>query len=642
MTTVHAGTAPGYLAPVDLSTLDRVRDFERTPLAERGLPASVLDYIRAGAAIDPDRTALVWVPDVHDLDAVERVSHRELVATIIRTANLFHSLGVGEDDVVSILTSGAPEPQYALWGAQTAGIANPLNWMLEPELLGEMITAVGARVLVCFGGDETADPWSKLASVLDRAPTVEVVIRAGGSPAGAAPSGVRLLELDEAIAEHDGEQLTHPREITWETVGGIFGTGGTTGAPKLAKVTHGGQILSSWGSVLTHQLPVGVTRLCASPAFHVHGVAVSQLTTFALGGTAVLPTSGGWRGPGVVDAFWAMAERFGIDSVPLLPTIANRLVQHAEDVPEEHPLRWVSCGSAPLSADTADRFRRLTGVAIAEGYGLTETSGAVVTCPRDVEPVAGTIGIAAPYTQARVVPPGGDGRQGECPPGEAGELQVRGPTLFAGYLDPRQDDGALLEGGWFRTGDLASIDEGGFLRITGRLKDVIIRGGHNIDPAPVEEVLHDHPEVVEASVVGMPDPDAGEVPVAYVVVSPGSAIGEDDLVAYMRARVRERAALPREYVLVEELPRSAVGKVVKNRLRLDAVGATFRRVLDAAGLAGAHEVTPRDRGALGADVLVRLHDSEDVPLARSALAPLTVRHTIVHDSLTTTHEEADT
>lgn len=639
---MHHMAPPSYLAPTDLSTLRRVRDFERTPLADRGLPSSVLDYIRAGAAIDPDHTALVWVPDVHDLDAVERVSHRELVETIIRTANLFHALGVGGDDVVSILTSGAPEPQYALWGAQTAGIANPLNWMLEPELLGEMITAVGARVLVCFGGDGANDPWSKLAAVLDHAPTVEVVIRAGGSRAGAAPPGVRLLELDEAIAEHRGDELTRARTITWDTVGGIFGTGGTTGAPKLAKVTHGGQILSSWGSRLTHQIPVGVTRLCASPAFHVHGVAVSQLTTFALGGTAVLPTSGGWRGAGVIDAFWTLANRFGIDSVPLLPTIANRLVQHAEDVPEEHPLRWVSCGSAPLSADTAERFRRLTGVAIAEGYGLTETSGAVVTCPRGVEPVPGTIGIAAPYTQARIVPPGSNGLQGECAPGEPGELQVRGPTLFAGYLDARQDEGALLEDGWFRTGDLASIDEGGFLRITGRLKDVIIRGGHNIDPAPVEEALHDHPDVVEASVVGMPDPDAGEVPVAYVVVSAGASLAEEDLVTYMRGCVRERAALPREYVLVEELPRSAVGKVVKNRLRLEAVGASFARVLDAAGLSGPHEVTPRDRGALGAEVVVHLHDTEDVALARSVLAPLTVRHTIVHDSPTVTHEEADT
>lgn len=635
-------TAPGYLAPVDLSTQEHIRDFERTPLADRGLPTSVLDYIRSGAAIDPDRTALVWIPDVHDLESVERVSHRELVGTIIRTANLFHSLGVGEDDVVSILTSGAPEPQYALWGAQTAGIANPLNWMLEPELLGEMITTVDARVLVCFGGDEANDPWSKLDAVLEHAPAVEVVIRAGGSRAGAAPSRVRLLELDEAIAEHDADELTRPREITWETVGGIFGTGGTTGAPKLAKVTHGGQILSSWGSVLAHQLPVGVTRLCASPAFHVHGVAVSQLTTFALGGTAVLPTSGGWRGSGVIDAFWALAERFGINSVPLLPTIATRLVQHPDAVPSDHPLRWVSCGSAPLSADTADRFLRLTGVHIAEGYGLTETSGAVVTCPRDVEPVPGTIGIPAPYTQARIVPPGSDGRQEDCPPGEAGELLVRGPTLFAGYLDPRQDEGVLLEGGWFRTGDLASIDERGFLRITGRIKDVIIRGGHNIDPAPVEEALHDHPDVVEASVVGMPDPDAGEVPVAYVVVSAGASVDADDLGTHMRSCVRERAALPREYVLVEELPRSAVGKVVKNRLRLDAVTASFHRLLDAAGLTGAHEVTPRDRGALGADVVVHLHDTADVERARSALAPLTVRHTILPANQSTTHEEADT
>lgn len=636
------GVSPGYLDPVDLSTVERIREFERTPLAERGLPTSVLDHIRAGAAIDPDRTALVWVSDAHDLDTVQRVSHRELVETIIRTANLLDSLGVGGEDVVPILTSGAPEPQYALWGAQTAGIANPLNWMLEPELLGEMVTAVGARILVCHGGDATTDPWSKLAAVLEHAPTVEVVVRAGGSRAGLAPPGVEVVELEEAIAAHRGDELVTPREITWETVAGIFGTGGTTGAPKLAKVTHGGQILSGWGSVITHQLPVGVTRLCASPAFHVHGVAVSQLTTFALGGTAILPTSGGWRGPGVVDRFWAMVQRFGIDSVPLLPTIATRLVQHPDAVPEHHPLRWVSCGSAPLAADTAERFRRITGVAIAEGYGLTETAGAVVTCPRGVDPVPGRIGLAAPYTQTLVVREDGGGRPRECEPGEAGELLVRGPTVFAGYLDPRHDEGVLDDEGWFRTGDLASTDEQGFLQITGRAKDLIIRGGHNIDPAPVEEALYAHPEVLEASVVGMPDPDTGEVPVAYVVLATGSDLDVAGLGRHMQACVRERAALPREYVLVEELPRSAVGKVVKNRLRLDAVTTSFRRLLDAAGLVGAYDLDPHDRGARGAEVVVHLHseDPELLDRARSAVAPLTVRHSVVPaPSATTTRKQ---
>lgn len=624
-------TVPPYWAPADLSTRERMRDFERTPLRERGLPSSVLDYIRAGAAIVPERTAMIWIPDADDADSAVRVSHRELVETITRTANLLHSLGVREDDVVSILTAGAPEPQYALWGAQTAGIANPLNWMLEPELLGEMISAVDARVLVCFGGDEANDPWSKLPDVLTHAPGVEIVIRAGGSRAGAAPPGVRLLELDEAIAAHPGEELTHPREITWDTVGGIFGTGGTTGAPKLAKVTHGGQIVSSWGSAITHRMPVGVTRFCASPAFHVHGVAVSQLTTFALGGTAILPTSGGWRGAGVIDNFWTLATQFDVTSVPLLPTIANRLVQNPSAVPDEHPLRWVSCGSAPLSADTAERFRRLTGVAIAEGYGLTETSGASVTCPRGVEPVPGTIGPTAPYTQARIVRPRADGGLDDCAQGEAGELLLRGPTLFAGYLDPRQDDGVLIEDGWFRTGDLAREDERGYLQITGRAKDLIIRGGHNIDPAPVEEALHHHPSVLEASVVGRPDPDAGEVPVAYVVVATDPPFVLEDLIAHMRTAVGERASLPRDYVIIDELPRSAVGKVSKSRLRLDAVAAAFSRLLDGAGLADAYEVVTRDRGALGAEVSVHLHDAdpEVVERARAAVAQLTVRHQIV-------------
>ncbi|WP_346006792.1 AMP-binding protein [Janibacter terrae] len=619
------GTIPEYLATVDLATREQIEDFERTPLTDRGLPTNVLDYIRSGAAIDPDRAAIAWVPDARDLDSVELISHGQLVETIIRTTNLLAALGVRGDDVVSILTTGAPEPQYALWGAQTAGIANPLNWMLEPELLGEMITAVGARILVCAGGDDVSDPWGKLPEVLEHSPGVDTVIRAGGRRDGAVPEGVRFLELEEAILDHPGDHLTHPREITWETVAGIFGTGGTTGSPKLAKITHGGQIIASWAAAIAHQVAPGIVRVCASPFFHVHGVSISQLTTYALGGTAVLPTSGGWRGPGVIDNLWSMVTRLSIESVPLLPTIANRIVQKPEEIPDEHTVRWVSSGSAPLSADTARRFRELTGVAIAEGYGLTETSGAIVSCPRSVTPVPGIIGVPAPYHHAKVVQPG---TTDDCGPGEAGELLLRGPGVFPGYLDPRQDEGVLLADGWLRTGDMASMDERGYLSITGRAKDVIIRGGHNIDPAPVEEALFAHPGVLEASVVAKPDVDTGEVPVAYIVVAGDAPFDLDDLIAHMRRTVRERASLPREYIVIDELPRSAVGKVVKNQLRLDAIGTAVRELLDAAGLEGSHDVVTRDRGAQGVTVEVLMDDEADTEVARTALATLTIHHTI--------------
>ncbi|AEA28856.1 Long-chain-fatty-acid--CoA ligase (plasmid) [Pseudonocardia dioxanivorans CB1190] len=634
MTTVRVedvtGPVPEYWEPVDLSSRELIDEYERTPLAARGLPSSVYDYIRDGARIAPQRTALLYVPDAHDPDSAVHVSHAELLRKITQAANLFGDLGVTGDDPVSILTAGAPEPQVAFWGAQAAGIANPLNWMLDPDMLGVLISTVGSRVLVAFGGDDVTDPWPKIDAILDHAPCVDTVIRAGGARTGHAPRGVRFLQLEDELERYDGETVGGPREIGWNTVGGIFATGGTTGAPKLAKVTHGGQIYASWGSAISHQVPVGVVRFGGSPMFHVHGLAITQLTALALGGTAVLPTSGGWRGPGVVDEFWNLAQRFAVDSVPLLPTIANRLVQRPEAIPAHHPIERVTSGSALLSAEIANRFRQLTGLAIREGYGLTETSGAVVSSPRGMVTVTGAVGMPIPYTQARVVRTDEDGKLVACAPGESGVLHLRGPAVFAGYVDPAQDDGALLEDGWLDTGDLFSVEENGFLRITGRLKDVIIRGGHNIDPAAGEEALFAHPRVTDAAVVGMPDTDAGEVPVAYVVPARGANLGLPELAEHTRHRVRERAALPREYIVVDELPRSPIGKVAKNRLRLDATSRVFTRLLDGAALVGRYELTAEDHGAAGIVVDVRLLDYDhcSAERARAALAALTVQHRI--------------
>ncbi|MFC9871787.1 AMP-binding protein [Nocardia salmonicida] len=622
--------APGYWAKTDLSTRAKIKEFERTPLAERGLPTSVYDYIRAGAAIDPDAVAFTYFADAHDLETVQHITHREVLYRITQVANLLWSLKVEANDAVAILTASAPEPQFVLWAAQTVGIANPLNWMLEPELLGELITAAGAKVLVCYGGDATTDPWAKLEAVLGYAPAVEVVIRAGGSHSGARPSGVTCIDLLTVLDDFDGEILDHPRTISWDTVGAYIGTGGTTGAPKLARITHGGQIYASWASALSHQLPVGVSRMCASPMFHVHGIAVTQLTALALGGTAVFPTSGGWRGVGVVDNFWSIVEAFSVTSVPLLPTVANSIVQHPDKVPDKHTISRVSSGSAPLAAEVADRFRQLTGVGIVEGYGLTETSGAVVSCPRGVSPRAGVIGMPVPYTEAKVVRRDTSGEYVDTTTGEPGSLLLRCPSVFAGYVDPAQNTGVLLDDGWVDTGDLGSLDDEGFLRLTGRSKDVIIRGGHNIDPAPVEEALFTHPSVVEATVVGMPDPHAGEIPVAYVVAV-GGEVDLDELGNHIRDRVRERAALPKYIFLVQALPKSAVGKVLKNSLRVDATERAVTRLLDDAGLRNNYTVAVHDGGAAGIHVVVTVPRSQTPArdLAKAALSSLAVPHRVV-------------
>lgn len=621
---------PSYLDIVDLSTREKIAEFERTPLSQRGLSSNVYDHIRAGATIDPEATAFVYLPDAHRPDLAERLTHGAVLQRITQAANLFHELGVRAGDPVSILTANTPEPQFALWGAQTTGIANPLNWMLEPQLLGELITAAGSKVLVSYGGDDVTDPWPKIEQILAHAPAVQIVIRAGGYTRGAVPRGVRLLELIDELDRQPGDRLVHPRAIGRDDVGILIGTGGTTGAPKLARVTHGGQIYASWASAVSHQVPVGAVRLCASPMFHIHGIVTTQLTCLAVGGTAVFPSSGGWRGPGVIDNFWSITQRFSVTSVPLLPTIANRLIRRPEAIPPQHTITRVSCGSAPLAKEVADRFAQLTGVPIAEGYGLTETCSGVVTVPAGSDPPPGTVGMPVAYTQAKVVRQRETGEYIDCGPSEPGILLLRGPAVTPGYQDARQNTGVLLDDGWLNTGDLASIDEDGWVRITGRAKDLIIRGGHNIDPAPVEEALYSYPRITDAAVVGMPDPDTGELPVAYVVAADGADIDLADLADHLHRQVRERAAVPKDFFIVDELPKSAVGKILKNRLRVDAAERCMTRLLDTAGLQGRYTLSAADHGAAGIEVDVRLHEQDPsiLQLARTALGALTIRHRI--------------
>ena len=616
---------PGYWAKNDLSTAEKIRAFEGTPLSERGLPSNVYDYIRAGAEIDPEAPALIYLPEAGDLDTIVEFTHAEFLQRVTQSARLFASLNTEHRAPVSLINSNAPELSFALWGAQSVGVANPLNWMLEPDLLGEMITAAGSKILVIYGGDSDIDLWGKLPKILAAAPRVEVVIRAGGDRSGAIPTGVDFLEFEDELARFDGSVPLDTSGTVGTDVAAIFSTGGTTGSPKLAKITHLGQIYASWASAIMHQVPIGTRRFCASPAFHVHGIAITQLTAVAAGGTMILPTASGWRGKGVVENFWDIVCQFEVDNVPMLPTIANRIVRHPEDVPESHPLKVVTSGSAPLSASTAEKFEDLTGITVAEGYGLTETSGAVVSNPHGVSTIPGRVGMPNPYTGARIVRRDESGDLIDCAIGEVGVLLLHGPSIFAGYVDARQNEGVLLPDGWLETGDVAILDEDGFIRITGRSKDLIIRGGHNIDPAAVEEILFRHSKVVEGSVVGMPDADAGEIPIAYIVVTDASVATLDDIEAHVRAMARERASVPKKFFVVNELPKSPVGKILKSRLREDALQRGFEERLKVAGITD-YEVDVRNTGPGASTVCVLLpaRDPAEEAAVRDALSTMSV------------------
>jgi fatty-acyl-CoA synthase len=234
-----------------------------------------------------------------------------------------------------------------------------------------------------------------------------------------------------------------------------------------------------------------------------------------------------------------------------------------------------------------------------EGYGLTEATCATAATPA-FAPRPGSVGLRLPYQEVKAVTVDADETPiADCPPGQAGVLAIRGPNVFPGYLrhgprGPIADPTGTVHDGWLITGDLGSVDTDGYVYLTGRAKDLIIRGGHNIDPGPIEESLLAHPDVLAAAVIGAPDPHSGEVPVAYLVLADGARAGADDLLAWARVHAPEPAAVPRAIRLIDALPVTAVGKVYKPALLQDAVHRLVRTELDGRRLTGEAEVTLRD------------------------------------------------
>jgi fatty-acyl-CoA synthase len=298
-------------------------------------------------------------------------------------------------------------------------------------------------------------------------------------------------------------------------------------------------------------------------------------------------TPAGYRTPGLLDAFWSIARRFEATTFSAVPTILAALMVRPMPDGGLPQLKHVFCGAAPLPRQVALGFEQVTGVRIHEGYGLTEGSCVSTVSPPLGQRQLGTVGIRIPYQELMLFALGTDGRPSSlAAPGATGVIAIRGPNVFPGYLRDADNQGIWIEGGWYNTGDLGRFDDDGRLVLCGRAKELIIRGGHNIDPLMVEEALQAHPGVAMAAVVGQPDRHAGELPIAYVMAKPGVDVSPEALLDHARASLPERAAVPVRIEVLPALPLTAVGKVSKPHLRLLAIDHVFVDALHAVGLDG--------------------------------------------------------
>lgn len=587
-----AHPASGLVTPADIER------FERAEPLERRIAPTVYELFQRSALEHGDRTALAMVRTGERDERPERLSYADLLAGITRTANLFAALG-GPGVGVAYLLPSLFETHVTLWAAETAGFAVPLNPLLSPDHLADLIEASGAALLVSCGPEISPDIWSKARSLAERLPGVRIVCVS--APAGQA----NALDLADASSLQRGDGLTFAASSDPQDIVAYFHTGGTTGAPKLVAHTHRNQLAAALGVGALLGISADDVVTNGMPLFHVGGAIATSLAFFAHGATVLMLSPAGLRNPAMVRGFWRIAEAHGVTVLGAVPTALSAILDHPVDA-DLSGVRVAITGAAATPRVIADRFEAATRLRLHEILGMTETGGATAIDPSGGRATIGSVGLRLPYTRLALRRRTAEGGLGDlCAPGEPGVLVVSGPTVSPGYLDPDQRDGVFIDDA-LNSGDLARFDEDGKLFICGRAKDVIIRGGHNIDPALIESMLLRHPAVAAAAAVGQPDAYAGEVPVAYVVLKPGAAVTTEDLMSFAERETAERPALPKAIRVMDALPLTAVGKVYLPRLRLDAMIIAARARLEALvpGVAIGIEGHEREAGQLALDVVV--------------------------------------
>ena len=607
---------------IKIRTLADIEALEQGPLEDKIDLWTVYDLVCHGASLDPKRPAIHFLPTGSPDEAPETLTFGRFIGRVRQVANALSELGVGPKDAVAIMLPLVPQNYISLIAGTAAGIAAPVNWMLEPSQLTEIINATRAKVLVCLGPSPDFEIWDKVTAMRTRLTSVEHVLQVQAPGAARIDSG-----LDELADRQPGDRLVSGRQIRADDVAIYAHTGGTTGTPKIAQLQHKGFAYKCWAYEILLEQEAGQAVFAVHPLFHIGGMVYHTVSAFARGITSLVPGTVGFRNKAVVENYWRFVEKYRITDFFGVPTTLSALANIPVGDADVSSLRpYCMTGSAGLPVEIAEKFERDIGVRVLCNYGMTENTATIAVPPRDGEPRFGSAGFRLPYTEVRIVELDRDGElRRECDTDEAGLILVRSPGVIPGYLDQALDEDLFFGDGWINTGDLGRLDPDGYIWITGRIKDVINRSGHNIDPAIIEDALLTHEDVQLSAAVGRPDAYAGELPVAYVQLKPGASASEAELLAFARDRVPERAAIPKSITIMDALPLTGVGKIFKPALRDRAAIEFFEKLLAPLLHQGAHlEITPEDDARRGHYLSVRITGSGDREAVERALSAFAV------------------
>ncbi|WP_194411440.1 long-chain-fatty-acid--CoA ligase [Microbacterium cremeum] len=529
---------------------------------------SLVDIVAASARDYPDAPALQFFG--------RTTSYRSLHEQIERAAAGLRDLGVKAGDPVAIVLPNCPQHIVAFYAILRLGaVVIEHNPLYTPRELRKQFEDHGAKHAIV---------WTKVVKTIQEFPAdLAVSALVSVDITRAMPLGTRLaLKLPVAKAREARDAL-HARvsgTVPWEDVVGtaplpsthpspatddlalIQYTSGTTGTPKGASLTHR-NLLSNAAQARAWVPSIvrgdGCVVYAVLPMFHAYGLTLCLTFAMSMGARLVLfPRFD-------PDMVLEVTEKHPATFLPLVPPIADRLLKVAQEKGVSLAGTQVAIsGAMALPHELVVPFEAASGGYLVEGYGLSECSPVLMANPVADNRVPGTVGLPLPGTECRVVDP--DDPTTDVPPGERGELVVRGPQVFSGYYGKPEETEAVFVDGWYRTGDIVTIDDAGFVRIVDRIKELIITGGFNVAPTEVESVLRQHPRVEDAAVVGLPDEHSGEEVVAAIVASPGEEIDVEAVREFARG-ILTPYKVPRRVFVVDELPKSLIGKVLRRQVR---------------------------------------------------------------------------
>jgi len=460
------------------------------------------------------------------------LSYRQLHANVAALAAQLNSFGLGRGDRIAMAMGNGPEVILTFLATATCGTAAPLNPKYKQEEFAFYYEDIHASALI---------------TLPDTIPLAHAAATPGMAIIYAHPSLDGTLSF-ECVRGARPARVANPP--TPDDVAMILHTSGTTSRPKRVPIRHRNLAASAANIIATYNLTAADTALCVMPLFHIHGIVASMLSTLASGGTVICPD-----GFSALE-FWRWVEAYEPTWYSAVPTMHQLLLARADrhlDVIRAHPFRFIRSSSAPLPPVVLERLEATFGAPVLEAYGMTEAAHQMASNPLPPKPhKAGTVGYGVGVEVAIM-----DEAGALAKPGRRGEVVIRGPNVIDGYENNLEANASAFVDGWFRTGDQGEIDADGYLALTGRLKELINRGGEKISPLEIDDVLLRHPAVAEALAFAVPHKTLGEdIHAAVVLKAPAS---EAELREHCAARLAE-FKVPRQFHILDAIPRGATGK----------------------------------------------------------------------------------